>query len=408
MKEIKDIAVIGGGAAGLCFSILVKNVMPCVGVTVFEANDRVGRKIAVTGNGRCNISNRILTVDKFHGERDLAEKLLQSFGFIEQQRFFEELGVYFKLEGDKAYPASLQATSVVDALRFSAEEKGVEIVCGCPVSSVKRENGEFVVETKRVREVYRSVVVACGGKAGGKLGNTSGYEILKHLGHKIEPIFPSIVQLKTETDVVRQLKGIKVDATVTLSSSLGERTEFGEVLFCDYGLSGPPVLQVSRMANGENPTVKLDLIPDFTRESLAAALKKTIKLHPSRPTSELFTGLLHKKIGQVATKLCGVDLNGMLANLSDSEMLKIVDKIKCFKLKVLGTTGFENAQVTAGGAQVAQFFDNLMSKKAKGLFAIGEVLNVDGDCGGFNLAFAWSSAFAAANGVADFFNGDNK
>lgn len=405
---IKDVVIIGGGAAGLCCAVMLKTLLAEVNVTVLESNDRVGKKLALTGNGRCNITNKILIKDRYHGENDIVEKLLNVFDYNAQEEFFNSLGVYFKLEGDKAYPASLQATSVVDALRFSAEEKGVEVVCGCRVSSVKRENGEFVVESERGREVYRSVVVACGGKAGGKLGNTSGYEILKPLGHKIEPIFPSIVQLKTETDVVRQLKGIKVDATVTLKSSLGERTEFGEVLFCDYGLSGPPVLQVSRLAEGENPTAKLDLMPDFTHESLVAALKKTIKLHPLRPVSELFTGLLHKKIGQVVTKLCGVDLNGTLGNLDDNETLKIADMIKCFKLKVLGTTGFENAQVTSGGAQVAQFFDNLMSKKAKGLFAIGEVLNVDGDCGGFNLAFAWSSAFAAANGVADFLNGDNK
>lgn len=405
---IKDVAIIGGGAAGLSCAVMLKTKLADINVTVLEANERVGKKLALTGNGRCNITNKILTKDRYHGENDIAEKLLNEFDYKAQEEFFNSLGVYFKSEGDKVYPASLQATSVVDALRFAAEESGVEIICNCCVRSVKREDGLFLVLTDNGEQLYRAVVVACGGKAGGKFGSTLGYEILKSMGHKIEPVFPSVVQLKTENDIVRQLKGIKVDATVTITSSLGCRTEFGEVLFCDYGVSGPPILQVSRLAEGQNARVILDLSPEFSIKNMADALKSKVNTYPKRPVTELFTGLLHKKLGQVITKSCGVCVNGLFGDISDSDVEKIVAKVKNFELKVTGTTGFENAQVTAGGAQVSQFFDDLMSKKAKGLFAIGEVLNVDGDCGGFNLAFAWSSAFAAAKGIALYFGGDNR
>jgi predicted Rossmann fold flavoprotein len=393
---MKDIAVIGGGSAGLFFAVCVKRFNPEISVVLFEARDRVGKKIAVTGNGRCNISNAKIRIENYHGDRELAKNCIDAFDFDSQKEFFESLGVLFKLEGEKAYPRSLQASSVVDALRFAAEELGVEIRVSTAVEAVSRDGEFFLCKTAKTKEKFRSVVIATGGKAGGKLGDESGYGLLKSLGHKIEPIFPSIVQLKTESAVVRQLKGIKVDAVVNMSSSLGVRTEFGEVLFCDYGLSGPPVLQVSRLAMGEHPIITLDIVPDYEKEQLIEVLLEKVRIYPDRPLSELFTGLLHKRIGQVVTKSCGFSLDSKFSELCETDIIVIVDHLKSMRFKVQGTTGFENAQVTAGGASTTQFFNNLMSKKAKGLFAIGEVLNVDGDCGGFNLAFAWSSAYVAS------------
>ena len=380
---MKDIAVIGGGAAGLFFAICAKKVNPDISVVIYEARDRVGKKIAVTGNGRCNISNSNILPENYHGDRELAAKCLEAFNFNSQAEFFEELGVPFKSEDDKVYPRSLQASSVVDALRFKAEELGVLIRVSSAVETVKRDGEIFICNTK-------------------ENSDESGYNILKSLGHKIEPLFPSIVQLKTDNTLVRQLKGIKVDAVVNMSSSLGARQEFGEVLFCDYGLSGPPILQVSRLAMGEHPIITLDIVPDYEKEQLVDMLLKKVSLYPDRPLSELFTGLLHKRIGQVVIKSCGFSLELKFSELREADVMLIVDRLKAMRFEVLGTTGFENAQVTVGGASTAQFFQNLMSKKAKGLFAIGEVLNVDGDCGGFNLAFAWSSGFVAANAAVSY------
>ena len=400
-----DALIIGGGAAGLALAVMLKTDRPDLTVTVLERADRVGKKLATTGNGRCNITNTDLNPERYHGDCDFAADVLSQFGFDRQKEFFESLGVLFCTEdGGKVYPRSLQATSVVDALRFKADELGVVTMLNTVVQEVKREAQGFTVVCADKTLKAKTVVVAVGGQAGGKLGSVEGYSILKSMGHKIEKVFPSVVQLKTVTDVVRQLKGIKVDALVTARSDLGYRTEFGEVLFCDYGLSGPAILQVSRLAEGGNMTVSLDLVPDMSEDDVKQEILRRCEAFSNRNAGDMLTGFLHRRLGQVVLKCLGVDLNSSCGDTPEKTILRIAKMLKAFSFKVLGTMGFENAQVTAGGAQCAQFFPTCMSKKAKGLFAVGEVLNVDGDCGGFNLAFAWSSAFAAANGIKEFLN----
>ncbi len=404
-----DICIIGAGAAGLSLAVMLKTELPTLNVSVLEAADRVGRKLATTGNGRCNISNVALKVERYHGDRELAKKLLGAFGEAEQREFFRSIGIDFaELEEGKLYPRSLQATSVVDALRFKCDELGVETKLNSRVTCVKRIDNGFEVLCGDNPLKCRAVVVATGGKAGGKLGTEDGYAILKSLGHKIEKLFPSVVQLKTEPNVVRQLKGIKIMANVTAFSDSGKRSEFGEVLFCDYGLSGPPVLQVSRLAEGGNAIVSLDIVPDMTESEIRNEILRRMELFKDRPVSELLTGFVHKRLGQVLLKCAGADINAKVSELPLTVAENSAKLMKDWRFKVTGTTGFENAQVTAGGASAAQFFDNLMSKKAKGLFAVGEVLNVDGDCGGFNLAFAWSSAYAVSIGIKDFLQNDNR
>lgn len=404
---MNNIAIIGAGASGLACAIMLKTKIPTLDITIYELNDRVGKKISVTGNGRCNISNSNASQNNYHGDSLLAQKLLNDFDFEKQTEFFNKLGVIITKENDgKAYPLSYQASSVVDALRFSVEELNIKLKLSCPVSSIEKDkNSGFIVTSKAERKKFSAVVVATGGKAGGKIASDSGYILLKKLGHKIENIFPAIVQIKTETDLVKQLKGIKINGNITIKTKQNIRTEYGEILFCDYGLSGPPVLQVSRLANFDNPIVSLDLLPSMEEKILISELKSRIALHPNRPVSELFTGFLNKRLGQIVCKSCNISINQPSSNITNENIIAIAKKIKDFSLKVKGTTGFDNAQVTAGGAQTTQFFDNLMSKKAKGLFATGEVLNVDGDCGGYNLAFAWASANTAANSVIEYLKG---
>lgn len=405
---MRDVAVIGGGAAGMCFAVMLKQKLNDASVTVYEAADRVLKKVLITGNGRCNIANINLDASRYHGDVDFAKKTLASFGFEAQKEFFYSIGVLFAQEDEgKVYPMSKQAGSVVDALRFAADEYGVELLTNSRVAEIKKTDNGFSVLCNGQKAEYKTVVIACGGKAGGKLGTEDGYTILKSFGHKIEKIFPAIVQLKTETELVRQLKGIKVMANVTLSKDGQSRTEYGELLFTDYGISGPPVLQVSRLARGETATASLDLLPFMLAEDIRLEIIKRCKAHPSRQCAELFTGFLNKRLGQVLLKRCNIDLNGCLSDLTERQICVLAEKIKCWTLNVTGNGGFENAQVTAGGAQASQFFETCMSKKAKGLFAIGEVLDVDGDCGGFNLSFAWASANAAANGVTGFLKGNS-
>lgn len=399
-----DVAIIGGGASGLALAVMLKTANREISVNIFEASDRVGKKLSITGNGRCNISNTSLSEERYHGDAEFAFKIIENFDYSKQKEFFKALGVDFSEESDgKVYPSSFQAASVTDALRFKAEESGAILSVGRKIEEIRRSDGGFRLFPD-IKGEFKAVVIATGGQAGGKTGSVSGYVFLKAFGHKIEKVFPSVVQVKTVTDTVRQLKGIKTDAAVTVRSSYGERSEFGEVLFCDYGLSGPPVLQVSRLCNGESPVLILDIMPNLSRDELLLQLLQRKTLFPTRSASEFFTGMLHKRLGQVILKTAGADMSGTVGALSDKTLATVAETIKAWKFKVTGTTGLENAQVTAGGAQTAQFFPDCMSKKVKGLFAVGEVLNVDGDCGGFNLAFAWSSAAAAEKGIRNYLN----
>ncbi len=401
---MKKIAIIGGGAAGLALAVMLKRRASQYSVTVFEALDRVGKKLATTGNGRCNITNFNLNKDRYHGDSDFAMSIIDEFDYIKQEKFFNSLGVLFVApEDNRVYPKSLQAASVTDALRFSCADLGVEILTESKVQSVSKQQENFLVLVNGEKHKFDAVVVATGGCAGGKIATSDGYAILKGFGHKIEPCFPSIVQVKTETEMVRQLKGIKVDAKVNICCDNGENSAFGEVLFCEYGLSGPAVLQVSRLSNYPNAVITLDLIPDMTEEEVCNEILFRKNTFKNRIVTELFAGFINKKLGQAVTKYCKINQSALLSDISEQDVVKLAHTLKSWSFKVTGNTGFANAQVTAGGASTSQFFGNLMSKKVKGLFAVGEVLNVDGDCGGFNLAFAWSSANKAADGICEYF-----
>lgn len=389
--------IIGGGAAGLCAAITAKRRSPLLDVTVLEANDRVGKKLITTGNGRCNITNRRLKTESYHGGTELCSVLDNDFIC----RFFSSVGTEIVFEEDgKAYPASFQALSVVDNLRFACDELGVNIITGSRVSDISFLNGVFKITADKTYSAD-AVIIATGSAAGGKIASDGGYTLLKQFGHRIVPAFPAIAQIKTETDIVRQLKGIKINAEATVFvNSKPVRSEYGEVLFCDYGLSGPPVLQLSRVVSQfpGKTEITLDLMPDFKQNEVEDLLTERKKLLYNRVAGEFFTGLINKRLGQVLCKLSGVSINDSTADLDTKKLAAL---IKSLKFKAVGVNP-SSAQVMAGGADTSEFSDCFMSKKQKGLFAAGEVLDVDGDCGGFNLAFAWCSGAAAANAAVDY------
>ena len=402
-----DVIVVGGGAAGMAFSILAKRKNPNLEILLIESFDRVGKKLITTGNGCCNITNSDCNITRYHGKNpQFAAAALLEFPPSKQAEFFSSLGVLVEFEEDgRAYPMSGQASSVVDALRFSLDELGVEVLTSTCVTKIKKSSNGFIVNTEQSEYSCRSVVVACGGIAGGKLGNESGYTLLKSLGHLILERRPSIVQLKTELTYVKQLKGIKVMANVSaLDNEKKLKQEFGEVLFCDYGISGPAILQLSRLVSfNQANQISVDFVPSFSEFDLIKMLLVRKLNLAVRPVSEFFTGFLNKRLGQVIAKYCKIDILKSVADLSEKEIEVLAHTIKDFRIATIGTTGMSNAQVTAGGADSSQFFDTtLMSKKTNGLFAIGEVLDIDGDCGGFNLSWGWASANAAANGVCKY------
>lgn len=401
-----DVIIIGGGAAGLCAAVAVKQKNPALSVRLLEALPRVGKKLAATGNGRCNITNKNIIKERYHGKNtDFAVYALSRFRGKKTEEFFHSIGVDFVFEEDKGYPASLQAASVVDCLRFAAEESGVIICTETKVTNIQLSGGLYKVIAGNLNFLTKNVIIAAGLLSGGDRLGSDGQmlAILKKAGFKTVKAYPAIVQLKTEPEIVRQLKGVKVNSLVSLKSDNKLlRQEYGEVLFCDYGLSGPPILQVSGAAvKAQKALISLDLIPEKSLEALTNELCERIKLLKSRSTDEFFTGIMNKRLGQVIIKSAGYRLNTPVSSLDDSSAKKIASFIKDFRFNITGNTGFINSQVTSGGLDTEQFDPKtMMSRDYKGLYAIGEILDIDGDCGGFNLQWAWSSALCAAESIA--------
>lgn len=397
---MKNVAIIGGGASGFIAAITAAELG--ASVTIFEKNPRVLKKLLATGNGRCNISNRFCTPDRYHGaDVDFSLPAMQRF---DTEKFFAEIGIPFcELENGKLYPRSLQASSVLDILRLKAEEMGVNTICDYEITDIKEG---FILNNKFKAD---AVIIASGGEASAPLGGTdSGYNLLKTLGHKITKRLPSIVQLKTDVSSTKAMSGLKMDMGVKLFANKNEViSDFGEVLFTDYGLSGPPILQISGTASrlldkGEKVFVFLDLIPDMEEKKLYFFLKNRSYTNPQRKLEDFLTGVLPKRIAQCMLKASGfAPLSRMASSLDDEELKSLSHTLKNFKLEVSDTNGMKNAQVTIGGADTSEFDPETMeSKLIKNLYACGEVLDIDGDCGGFNLQWAWASgALAGENSV---------
>ena len=411
---VTDVIIIGGGAAGLCAAVYLKQQNKDLSVRVLEALPRVCKKLAVTGNGRCNITNLEIDTARYHGEDvGFSQYALNRYDRCFTEDFFEKIGVPFVYEYEKAYPASLQASSVVDCLRFAADELGVITHLETKVTNIMVSGGNYKVLANNMSFIAKNVIVATGLYSGGdRLGcDGSMLDILKKAGYKIVKTAPAIVQLKTETDYVKQLKGIKINADVSLKRN-GKviRQDNGETLFCDYGLSGPPVMQVSREVSRQEGDyeISLDIMPNFNFASLLELLEFRAKSLKNRKLDEFFTGMLNKRLGQVVLKMAGVGISESVTILDTAKLKKVTSVLKSMSFRVIGTTGFINSQVTSGGIATNQFDSKtMMSKNDRGLYLVGEILDIDGDCGGFNLQWAWSSAFCAAESILKDFNDDS-
>ncbi len=404
-----NVAVVGGGAAGLMSAIVAARNGATV--TVLERGDRVGRKILATGNGRCNMTNIYADAGNYHGENPkFVISALSGFGAQAAMDFFAQLGILCRIEEDgKVYPYSNQASAVLDVMRMELERLKVAVRCNFEVMDITVKNGKFHIKSYQ-NEIFTAdkVIFASGGKAAPNLGsNGSGYDILQKLGHTVTELFPALVQLKTDTEYVRGLKGIKLDANVSIEENGKKlKSEFGEVLFAEYGLSGPPVFQLSRIGaegvrKGAKRTAVLDIMPEYDNQQVKQLLTERITHSGGKKLENLFVGMLNKRLGQILLKACGVaPLSRTADSLTKNEIAAIVEKIKSWDFEVTGTMSWNNAQVTAGGVRTKEISPSTMeSKLVKGLYIVGEIMDIDGDCGGFNLQWAWSSAYAAGRSV---------
>lgn len=398
---MKQVIIIGGGASGM-MAALTASAAADTQVTLLERQSRVGRKLLSTGNGRCNLTNLHAAPSHYHGEHpDFAAPALSAFGVEDTLSFFRSLGLVTAAEDDgKVYPYSNSANSVLDVLRFAMEAQGVQVVSGASAEKIKCKDRRFSLLAGGEVFAADCVIVACGGAAGSKLGGVmDGYQLLKSLGHHRTALYPALVQIKTDPQYPRSLKGVKAEAHIAVFSGdtlLAENQ--GEILFTEYGVSGPAVFEISRYASmgGDSLTVELDLWPALSEADVRAWLAERQARLPQLETAQLFTGALHNRLGQVVGRFASLPAGGTVAQLSPRDLAAAACGCKHFLLPVTGTCGFDSAQVTAGGMRTEEFDPQTMqSRLIPGLYACGEVLDIDGDCGGFNLQWAWSSGHLA-------------
>ncbi len=390
------VTVIGGGAAGMMAALTA--AAQGNRVLLLERQNRVGRKLLATGNGRCNLTNLNLSPANYHGAApEFIAPSMDTFGAVDTLEFFQNLGLLTVAENSgRVYPLSDQAGSVVDVLRFAVDAAGIEVRTEFDVTSIKQTKTGFKIRSEAESVLTDKVIICCGGMAGGKLGGTrSGYELLQSFGHTLTKLYPVLVQLKTDNTYVRSLKGVRADAAVTLKRGNEVLAEsVGEVQFADYGVSGPAIFEISRSAASEKGdlTVHLNLLRNLDFAQVQNIIRQRQQTMPSLTLENLLTGMVHNRLGRIVLRYTGYDLNAPVSMLKQNDIKKISAALGNFALPVIGNLGFDGAQVTAGGIRTEEFNPNtLESKLVPGLYAAGEVLDVDGDCGGYNLQWAWAS-----------------
>ncbi len=389
------IGIIGAGASGMAAALSAAE-NDKVEIILMERQARVGRKLQATGNGRCNLSNMQAKDIGYHGENpEFVLPAIQSFDPNATLAWFKNLGLYTVIEpSGKVYPYSDQSNSVVDVLRLNLNQPNISVKLGFDVEKIQRTYNGFAVAGNGETVLCDKLIVACGGLAGGKLGGTlSGYKLLAQLGHKSTKLRPSLVQIKTDWNGVVSLKGIRANCRVQiLRDGQAYNESIGEIQFTEQGISGPVVFEISRdVCYGPGVwSAKIDFLPQWTDENLRNELEGRRK--SNLPMEELLTGILHNRLGRVLTKTAGIKGKSFVNELSNKEAEELCDAVKNLEITLTEPLGMDSAQVTAGGVLTSQFDENTMeSRIVSGLYACGEVLDIDGDCGGYNLQWAWSS-----------------
>ena len=414
----RKVAVVGGGAAGMMAA--VQAAYAGARVTVYERNDRVGKKILSTGNGKCNFSNEDMRAACYYGSgAGYVDGFYKQFGVAETKTFFRELGMRIKDRNGYLYPASEQAATVLDVLRYEMERLGIEICAGCRVTGIDGPGNpgcRLTLETETAaykKRTYDAVILACGGRAAPKTGSDgTGLAMAKRLGHRIVPTVPALTALRCGETFWKQVAGVRCEARLMLYIDGNEVSSVqGELQLTDYGISGIPVFQFSRIAayalqEGRPVTVKIDLMPDHGAADIQEAFWVRRWERQKRQSMEQFvTGTVNKKVGLLLLKLAGIRETETVCEIEGARRRKLEQLFHVFEVTVKGTNSFEQAQVCAGGVDFAEVTDRLESVRRPGLFFAGEMLDIDGICGGYNLQWAWSSgavAGRAAAGKAEF------
>lgn len=452
------LGIVGGGAAGMMAAVTAAR--QGVKVTLLEGNDRLGRKLLSTGNGKCNLGNERLGLEEYYtDEPELLKRCLERFGTADTIAFFKSVGLMVKSKNGYLYPAGEQAAIVLDALRCEVRELGVNVVTDCKITAIKREHGREQIHVRGSGRDYwfDCVILACGGQAAPKTGSDgSGYRLAEQLGHSLKPVLPALVQLKCREDYFKAVAGVRAEAELSVYWK-GECIvrERGELQLTEYGISGISVFQLSRVVNyllageyrcqykgkaekgrnvlpgkadvernalpgkagkGRNVlpgnadvdrnaltgevVVEVDFLPDVTLEDLERLEAERALLFGRKTVEEFFTGMLHKKLMLLFIKLAGLKSVDSAAAADKQKLHQVYKLCKQWQVHVTGSNSFEHAQVCAGGVSMNEITNDMESKKAPGVYFAGELLDVDGKCGGYNLQWAWCSGYLAGSAAA--------
>ena len=389
------IAIIGAGASGMAAALAAAE-NENNRVILLERQARVGRKLQATGNGRCNLSNIHAQTQGYHGQNpDFVNSAISAFPPQDTLAWFASLGLFTVTEDSgKVYPYSDQANSVVDVLRLSLNKENITLKTGYEVTKIQKTETGFLVTNGEEPVACDKLIVACGGLAGSKLGGTmSGYKLLAKLGHRSTKLRPSLVQMKSSWPELPSLKGVRTNCHVRILHN-GElyAQSTGELQLTEHGISGPVVFEISRdvCAAPGKWTALLNFLPDVSAETLGQELQR--RAATNLPMEDLLTGILHNRLGRVLTKAAGIKGKPFANQISNAELWEVVTCVKGLEINLTEPLGMDSAQVTAGGVLTDGFDpDTMESKLVPGLYACGEVLDIDGDCGGYNLQWAWSS-----------------
>ncbi len=393
------IGIIGGGASGMAAALAAAENSRAQ-VLLFERQARLGKKLLATGNGRCNLTNLKAAGGGYHGQApEFAEYAIGQFPPEKTLAWLEGLGLVWVAEASgRVYPYSDQANSVVDVLRFALDKPNIQVITGFEVTKLGRSGDGFLVGDGAQGFHCDRLIIACGGLAGTKLGGSmAGYRLLGKMGHHCTKLRPALVQIKTDWPGISALKGVRANCRVQiLRDGQPFAQSSGELQFTEMGISGPVVFEISRDVCQEKGSwsARLDLLPQMSEQELYAMLAP--RRNTGLPVEELLTGILHNRLGRVVTKMAGIRGAQPIGLLTDGELQAVCRSVKCFEISLTEPLGMDSAQVTAGGIRTEEFDCRTMeSRLVPGLYACGEVLDIDGDCGGYNLQWAWSSGRCA-------------
>lgn len=404
-----SVLIIGGGASGMMAAIAAAS--DGAKVTIYEHNNILGKKILSTGNGKCNISNRDFRIDYYNSTNpEVLNTFFSQFDAEDAISSFKALGLFIKEKNGYLYPACEQASAVREILELQVNAYQVEVEKGVTVKSIEKiAEGMYKVSSNLGEHFFNKVILACGSYAGLRKteripSDIDGYSLAYHLGHNIIPVKPALTQMVCKEDFFKRISGVRAECLISLlCDDICIGTEYGELQITEYGISGIPVFQLSRHVSA-NPnktfSAMIDFMPGVNEDDFILMMQSRILAFQGATAKEFFLGVINNKLAELIIELSGLKNETVIDNNSEDAIIQAVSLIKCFTVNIKGTKSFENAQCCLGGVPLTEITDDCESVYNKGLYIIGEMLDVDGKCGGYNLQWAWTTGYIAGKAAA--------